>query len=237
MSARMPIDEDLLPPFDGFPEGAFTFLRTLKRNNTRTWFQTHKTEYEEYVRFPMKCLVAALGQRMAENAPEFEFNPRTSIFRVYRDVRFSRNKEPYKTNVAASFAMRGASRSTTEMPGLYVGIEPGEIFIGGGLYMPTGDQLKAIRKSIAGRPEEYLALIRDRRFTRRFGGVMGERLQRAPLGYGADHAMIDHLRLKQFYVGAEPDERQCRSARFAGVVAAILMDALPFVRWLAKAVG
>jgi len=237
MSTALPLDDTLLPPFDGFPGEAFAFLKKLKRNNNRTWFQAHKTEYEEYVRFPMKCLVAALAQRMADHAPEFEFNPRTSIFRVYRDVRFSKNKDPYKTNVAASFAMRGGTLSATEMPGLYVGIEPGEIFVGGGLYMPTGEQIKAIRRSIAEEPEGYLTIIRDRRFTRRFGEVMGDRLQRAPLGYGADHPMIEHLRLKQYYIGVEPDERQCRSRRFADTVAAIFTDAIPFVRWLASAVG
>ena len=123
---KHPLDDlELYPPFEGFPPEGIAFLRRLKKNNTRPWFQRHRDEYEELVRFPMQCLVASLARQMADQAPEFAFDPRTSIFRIYRDVRFSKNKAPYKTNIAASFDYRGKG-SPTETPGLYVGIEPGE---------------------------------------------------------------------------------------------------------------
>lgn len=213
------------------------FLKRLKKNNNRPWFQKHKQEYEDHVRFPMQCLIATLARELRDDIPEMDFNPKRSIFRIYRDVRFSKNKAPYKTNVAASFQPRGAG-SGIELPGLYVGIEPGEIFVGGGLYLPCGIQLKAIRKAIAERPEEFCAVVEDRRFSKRFGTIMGEKLQKAPLGFPKDHPMIEYLKLKQFYVGVEwDDETPCYSRRFARTVADIFRDCMPFVRWLLEAVS
>jgi uncharacterized protein (TIGR02453 family) len=227
-------DQDLFPPFDGFPKEGLRFLQRLKKNNNRPWFQKHKQEYEDNVRFPMQCLIATLAGTMSDVAPELVFDPRRSIFRIYRDTRFSKNKTPYKTNVAASFQVKG-KKSPTEMPGLYLGIEPGEIFVGGGLYMPTGDQLKGIRATLAAKPEEFLDLIGRRKFKQRFGGIMGERLQKAPLGYPKDHPMIEYLRYKQWFVGVEWGHTSCFSRKFGDQVAEVFADAMPFLRWLVKA--
>lgn len=236
MPVRILPGDDLYPPFTGFPKEALTFLRALKRNNTRPWFQAHKNDYEEFVRFPMQCLIAALAGRMADIAPEFDFNPRRSIFRIYRDVRFSKNKAPYKTNIAASFDQRGR-KGPTETPGLYLGIEPGEIYIGGGLYMPTGPQLKAIRASIADRPDEWLEVVENRTFRRVFGGIEGEKLSRAPLGYPKDHPLIGYLTHRQFYTGVVREESACYSAKFLDTVVRVFNDILPLVRWLTRAIG
>ena len=236
MTPRVPIDEEFFPPFEGFPRAALAFLRKLKRNNNRPWFQKHKTEYEELVRFPMQCLIATIGQKMQEEAPDIDFHPRKSIFRIYRDTRFSRNKTPYKTNVAASFTFRGA-KGPIETPGLYVGIEPGEIFIGGGLYMPTGPQLKVIRRTIATEPERFLEIVRHPRFLRVFKHIEGERLQRAPLGYVPEHPMIEYLKSKQFYVGVVLPDGACHQTRFADTVVRTFTDCLPLVRWLSAAIS
>jgi uncharacterized protein (TIGR02453 family) len=227
------LDDLMYPPFRGFPREGLEFLRRLKRNNNRRWFQHHKEEYQEFVRFPMECLVAMLAQRMADAAPDVDFHPKKSIFRIYRDTRFSRNKTPYKTNIAASFKLRGR-KSPTESPGLYVGIEPGEIWIGGGLYMPTSPQLKAIRSSIATDPGAWLEVVEEKRF-RMHGGLEGEKLVKAPLGYPADHPMIAYLRYKQFYAGKVVKDTACFSPRFAGTVEVVFRDILPLVRWLARA--
>lgn len=233
---RIPLDEDMFPPFQGFPKDGMLFLNQLKKNNNRSWFQKHKEEYEHNVRFPMQCLIASLAREMADVAPEIEFNPKRSIFRIYRDVRFSKNKSPYKTNIAASFDQRGRNKSPVETPGLYVGIEPGSIFIGGGLYMPTGDQLKAIRKSIVDHPDGYLEIVTDRRFKKQFGNVQGEKLQKAPLGYPKDHPLIEHLKHKQFFVGKEyEDESACLKSGFLGTVVKVFSDTMPLVRWLTSA--
>jgi uncharacterized protein (TIGR02453 family) len=234
MAKPIPLDEDFYPPFEGFPKEGIEFLKKLKKNNNRTWFQAHKGIYEEKVRFPMQCLIATLARTMMDDAPEMEFNPKKSIFRIYRDVRFSKNKAPYKTNIAASFEMRGL-KSPVETPGLYVGIEPGEIFVGGGVYMPTGQQLKAIRHSIVTHPEEFLAVVENRRFKKEFGEIEGERLHKAPLGYPKDHAMIEHLKYKQFYVGKVYDDAVCLRPKFADTVAAVFKDTMPLIRWLAGA--
>ncbi|MEW6511681.1 MAG: DUF2461 domain-containing protein [Bacteroidota bacterium] len=232
---RHPVLDELdYPPFHGFPPDALRFLRLLKRNNNRPWFQKHKQDYEEHVRFPMQCLIAGLAVRLADIAPEVTFDPKRSIFRIYRDVRFSNNKAPYKTNIAASFEVKGR-KGPTESPGLYVGIEPGEIYIGGGVYMPWGDQLKAIRRSIAEHPDEYLAVVEDRRFKKRFGGIQGENLAKAPLGYPKDHPMIEHLRHKQFYTGIELKDAACESPRFLDTVAGVFADIMPLVRWIDRA--
>jgi uncharacterized protein (TIGR02453 family) len=235
MSVRHPIDEVEYPPFAGFPEAGLDFLKKLKRNNNRPWFQKHKIDYDELVHFPMECLIAELRDRMHDVAPEIDFNPKRSIFRIYRDVRFSKNKAPYKTNIAASFEL-GGKNSPTQWPGVYVGVEVGEIFVGGGLYMPTGPQIKSIRRSIADRPDEYLAVIEAPRFKKTFGSVLGEKLQKAPLGFPKDHPMIEHLRFKQYYVGIEPKVEACLDAKFADLVAGVFTDAMPFIRWLASAV-
>ncbi len=236
MKSRLPVDEELYPPFEGFPSEGIRFLERLKRNNNRPWFQKHKEEYEELVRFPMQCLIAELSGRMADTAPDIEFHPRKSIFRIYRDVRFSKNKAPYKTNIASSFQLRGV-RAPTEAPGLYLGIEPGAIYVGGGLYLPTGDQLKAIRRAIADRPEEFLAVVGSRRFKSEFKEIEGEKLQKAPLGYPKDHPMIEYLRYKQFYVGKEFGHARCFRRAFLDDVVKILTDTMPLVRWLQGALS
>ncbi len=237
MPAATPLDEEFYPPFDGFPKAGIDFLRKLKKNNNREWFQKHKEEYEENVKFPMQCLIAALREQLRDDIPEIEFNPRRSIFRIYRDVRFSKNKAPYKTNIAAGFELRGKQKST-EFPGLYLGIEPGSVFVGGGLYMPSGDQIKAIRASIVSKPDEFLEVVDDKRFKKVFGSLMGEKLQRAPLGVAKDHPLLDHLRHKQFFVGKEwDDETLIHSKRFAATAASYLRDTMPLLRWLLRAIA
>lgn len=228
-------DQVIFPPFEGFPRNGIAFLKKLKKNNNRAWFQKHKVEYEQTVRFPMQCLIATLADRLRDEIPEMDFNPVRSIFRIYRDVRFSKNKAPYKTNTAASFQPHGIGKGI-EQPGLYVGIEPGEIFVGGGLYMPSGNQLKAIRSAIIQQPDSFLEVVEASRFKKRFGAIMGERLQNAPLGIRRDHPLIEYLKYKQWYVGVEwDDESVCCSKTFVRSVADVFLDAMPFVRWLLHA--
>jgi uncharacterized protein (TIGR02453 family) len=171
---------------------------------------------------------------MADVAPDIEFHPKRSIFRIYRDTRFSKNKTPYKTNIAASFELRGR-KSPMDTPGLYLGIEPGEIYVGGGLYMPAGPQLKAIRSAMVGDPQAWMAIAENRRFRNMYGGIDGEKLVHAPLGYPKDHPMIEHLRHKQFYAGKVLEDSACLTPRFLGIIERVFRDILPLVRWLAEA--
>jgi len=225
------LDEEQYPPFEGFSNRAFAFFRGLKRNNNREWYEAHKEEYEEHVKLPMQLLVASLRNPFAQVAPEFELNPKRSIFRIYRDVRFSRDKTPYKTHIAAHFVLRGMPKGFLGS-GYYLHIEPDECFVGGGIYMPDSDQLKKIRKMIAARGEEFLSIVNRRSFVKRFGKISGERLQRMPKGYEEGHPMEEWLKFKQFFVGVSMKGGACVRPSYVDDVAAICEEAAPLVRFL-----
>ncbi|HTX17081.1 MAG TPA: DUF2461 domain-containing protein [Bacteroidota bacterium] len=229
-------DMDFYPPFDGFPPEGLDFLKRLKRNNNRPWFDKHKEEYESHVKLPMLSLIAALRPHFERFAPEFDINPKRSIFRIYRDIRFSKDKTPYKTHVAAHFVLRGKPKGV-EGSGFYMQIEPGGIFLGGGLYMPDGDQLKGIRRAIAARPDQFLSILNNPRFKKLFGKLEGETLQRVPKGYEPDHKMAEWLKFKQFFVGVELPESKCLKEKFASDAATIFETATPLVRFLNEAVS
>lgn len=235
MSKTPIFDVDVYPPFEGFPKEGIDFFKKLKRNNHREWFEKHKQEYEEHVKLPMQCLVASLQPHFARFAPEYELNPKRAIFRIYRDVRFSKDKTPYKTHVAAHFVLRGKPKGLLGS-GYYLAIEPGESFVGAGIYMPDGEQLKRIRKAIAGQASKFLGVINDKKFKKRFGTIEGDKLKRIPQGYEENHPMAEWLKLKQFFVGVSwPDTKSLRST-FVEDLVAVCEDATPLVRFLNKAI-
>ena len=227
---------EVFPPFGGFPKQGLAFLRSLKRNNTRTWFEKRKDEYEQLVKLPMQSLISDLRPPFRSFAPEFDVNPKRSIFRIYRDVRFSKDKRPYKTNVAAHFVLRGKPKGVSGS-GYYLNIEPGEVYAGAGIYMPAGDQLKKIRRAVAERSEEFLEIVNERSFTKMFGGLEGETLVRVPAGYSPDHPMAAYLRHKHFFVGRSWPESRCLTARFVDDVAKTFETATPLVHFLNQAIG
>lgn len=233
---RKPVlpEADFYPPFEGFPQKGIDFLKRLKRNNNRSWFAEHKDEYEAHVKEPMQSLIAALRPSFEQFAPEFDINPKKSMFRIYRDVRFSKDKSPYKTHVAAHLVLRGKPKGV-EGSGYYLHIEPGEVFLGGGVYMPDGDQLKKIRRSIAGKPEVFLSVLRHPKFKSTFGKLEGTKLQRVPKGYEQDDPMEEWLRHKQFFVWVEWPEAKCRQEKFVSDVASVFKAATPLVRFLNEA--
>lgn len=228
------LDEEQYPPFEGFPKKGFAFFRGLKKNNNREWFEEHKHEYEEHVKLPMQSMVAALKPHFAQFAPEFDINPKRSIFRIYRDVRFSNDKTPYKTHVAAHFVLRGTPKGFLGS-GYYLHVDSSECFVGGGIYMPDSGQLKEIRKAIAGHGEEFLAIMNARPFKKRFGRMEGDRLQRMPKGYDEEHPMGEWLKLKQFFVGVSMKGDTCLTAGYVKMAASICEDAAPLVRFLNNA--
>jgi uncharacterized protein (TIGR02453 family) len=229
-------DLDIYPPFDGFPREGIQFLKRLKRNNNRPWFEEHKAEYESLVKLPMQSFIAALRPYFEKFAPEYDVNPKRSIFRVYRDARFSRDKTPYKTHVAAHFVLRGKPKGI-EGSGYYLHIEPGEVFIGGGIYMPDGDQIKKIRRAIAEQPDRFLSTIDDKKFKKRFGELEGDKLKRVPSGYDPEHPLAEWLKFKQFFVGAEWPESVCYKRLFVEEVVKAFEEVTPLVRFLNKAMG
>lgn len=229
---QTPIDLDAYPPFAGFPPEGLKFLRDLKQHNDREWFASHKDEYLEYVKLPMQSLIAALSAQIAAIAPEMSVDPKKSMFRIHRDTRFSKNKDPYKTHVAAIFHHPGR---WTESAAFYLHVEPGKVFLGGGVYMPDGPQLKKIRAAIAAKPKDFLAVVKNPTFVKKFGTLDGDRLSRAPLGFTPDHPMIEWLKFKQFIVYTEWDESAARKKDLPGRVASVYREMLPLVRFLNKA--
>ncbi len=224
-------EEEVYPPFAGYPREGVAFLRNLKRHNNRPWFEKHRDQYENDVKLPMLSLIAALRPDFQRFGPEFDLNPKRCLFRIYRDVRFSKDKRPYKTHVAAHFVLRGRPKGVGGS-GYYLHIEPGEVFLGGGIYMPDGDQLKKIRRGLIARSDEFLGIIQDRQFRKLFGNLEGERLSRIPQGFPPDHPMGEWLRLKQFFVGLGWKEERCYSPKFASAAAAVFETASPLVRFV-----
>ena len=169
----------------------------------------------------------------ARFAPEFDLNPKRSIFRIYRDVRFSPDKTPYKTHVAAHFVLRGTPKGFLGS-GYYIEIAPGEIFAGGGIYMPDSMQLKLIRRAIAAHGEELLSILNKRQFHKRFAPFNWTKLQRIPKGYDEQHPMALWLKYKQFFVGVSLPETSCYHESLVEKIVAVCEEASPLVRFLNK---
>ena len=184
------------PGFSGFPREAMTFFRGLKKNNTREWFQPRKPIYDEKVRGPMLELVGALMRRLADFAPDYVNDPNKAIYRIYRDTRFSNNKTPYKTQIAAVFPRRDLGKNGGA--GFFFSVSPEEIWVGGGVYMPSPEHLRAIRDYLARRHAEFRRITAARVVRRYFGELHGESLTRVPKGFPCDHPAADLLRRKQF---------------------------------------
>lgn len=226
--------DEILPPFNGFPVEGLKFLRRLKKNNNRKWFKEHKSEYLNLVKLPMQMFIGSVKPYMEKLAPEIEINPQKNIFRVYRDTRFSRDKTPYKTNVAAVFHLKGHWQNSA---GFYVHIEPDNVYAGGGIYMPDNRQLKKIRQSIADRSNEFLAIVCNDDFVRLFNELEGEKLSRVPQGFPKDHLMAEWLKYKSYYAGVEWKEEVCLKKSFLQKVLGIYEKVLPLVRFLNSALS
>src|SRR5262245_569553 len=161
----------------GFTPKTLAFLRALKKNNDRAWFHAHRDDYEAHVRGPMTAIVEQLAADFRTAAPEMVADPKVSLFRQWRDPRFSENKAPLKTNIAAVFPNRVLGRMNGA--GLYFEVAPGWVWIGGGVYAPDGPQLQAIREHIAGDLRRFQRILAAPAL-KRLGGLRGDKLSRIP---------------------------------------------------------
>jgi uncharacterized protein (TIGR02453 family) len=189
--------------FTGFPTEAMTFLRGLKRNNNREWFQAHKPVFEERVKAPMLELIGELNSALAGFAPDYVSDPAKAIYRIYRDTRFSPDKTPYKTHVAAIFVPRGLEKHSSGS--LYFQVSPREIGVAGGIYMPGPDQLLAVRTHLAEHHERLHGILKNKQLRALMGDLSGDLLSRVPKGFPSDHPAADLIRMKQWYVYVELD--------------------------------
>jgi uncharacterized protein (TIGR02453 family) len=220
------------PHFSPFPEAGLRFLRRLKRNNNRNWFLAHKMEYEESVKKPMEELVRVLALEFPKFAPEAQASPRVSLYRISRDTRFSSNKTPYKTHVAAVFPWSGLGKH--EGAGFYFHISTEELLIGGGLYMPLPEDLQVVRERIAGDPGELQAIVRQKRFRQFLGDLTGERLVRLPRGFPADHPAAEFLKFKQFLAARALRPEAATVPDFPKTLVETFKAVNPLVRFLNK---
>ncbi len=229
-----PIDFEPYPPFTGFPLEGLRFLQRLKRNNRKEWFEKHKEEYDQLVKLPIQSLIVALQPYLREFAPRFEVDPKRSLFRIHRDVRFSSDKRPYKTHIAAHFVLRGKQKGTSGL-GYYLHFEPGEGYIGGGLYMPDSEQLKKIRLAIAQRSKEFLTIVENDEFRSRFLPLEGEKLKKIPRGFEEYVLVAQWLKLKQFYAGEVLTTKEMISNDIVDRIVKSYRLVSPWVHFLADA--
>ena len=223
--------------FTGFQADALQFLADLAEHNDRAWFQPRKAEFERLLKEPMEALVSALGDQFAERGIPLEADPKRSVFRIYRDTRFSKDKSPYKTNVGASLPwVEDASGPDERVHGNggYIHIQPGNSFVGGGMWMAEKPRIEALRRAIVEDPERVRAAIEDPEFLETFGPVSShESLKRVPPGYPADHPMADLLRAKDLTFGRRLADDEVMDASLPDVLAGDFENALPVFRFLA----
>ncbi len=183
--------------FPGFPKEAMTFFRDLKKNNTREWFETRKEFYETKVKAPMVELVEALNIELAKIAPDHAADPKKAIYRIYRDTRFSKDKTPYKTHIAANFSHRLLDKHAAA--GFYFAVSHESVDFGGGIYMPGPEQILQIRNLLAERHAEFTRLTGSKSYRALLGELQGDQLARTPKGFAPDHPAEALLRRKQWY--------------------------------------
>jgi uncharacterized protein (TIGR02453 family) len=218
-----------------FSPKLFAFLRELERNNDREWFQANKKRYESDVKDPLLHFIAEVAGPLARISPHFRADSRPvggSLFRVYRDVRFSKDKRPYKTHAAAHF--RHERAKDVHAPGFYLHLEPRQIFLGTGIWRPDSKALGRIRDRIVDDPGLWKRILGAAKFRADFR-LEGESLKRPPRGYDAEHPLVEDLKRKDFISVAAFTQEEACSADFLGHFAGRCKVARAFVRFLTEA--
>lgn len=218
-----------------FTPRTFRFLRALARHNEREWFQEHKADYEAHLREPFLRLIGDLQGPIAEISPHYIANPRKmggSLFRIHRDVRFSNNKAPYKTWSGARCYHERARQ--VHCPSFYIHIEPGNNFIGGGLWHPETPTQRRIRDFIVDNPDAWTRATQSHGFRERFNWG-GDSLVRTPQGYPADHPLIEDLKRKDFVMSLHLDDADVVGPALLETIAAGFKDVAPLVDYLCAA--
>lgn len=220
-----------------FTPGLFKFLRELQSNNDRGWFEANRDRYERVMLEPALTFIEAFAPHLHKVSPHFVASTRRSggsLFRIHRDVRFSKDKSPYKTHLGIQF--RHSQAKDVHAPGFYLHVEPRESFVGVGIWHPDTATLTKIRDAIVRNPQVWKKAVRSKGFasTYRLGG---DSLKRAPAGYDRDHPLVEDLRRKDFIGVAELSDRAITSDDVLGTFATTCRRAEGFMRFLCEAVG
>jgi len=212
----------------------FHFLRELKSNNNKEWFDQHRPEYTR-LRTAFEHFINGLILEISKFDKEAaQTTAKASIFRINRDIRFSNNKLPYKTNFGAFMANGGRKGINA---GYYIHVEPGGCFLAGGIYMPSGPMLKAIRKEVYENIDEFKEILKAPEFMKHFGGKLdGDKLKSAPAGFPKDFPDLDYLKYKSYIVYKDEPDNLYQKPDFAEEVKAVFRAMAPFNRFLNHAV-
>lgn len=220
-----------------FTGDLFRFLEELRRHNERDWFQRNRERYETAVRGPFISFIGDLGAPLKKINPHMIADPRPvggSMMRIYRDIRFSRDKTPYKTSVAAHFwDVRGKDGAT---PAYYLRLEPGRSMVGAGIWRPQAEALKKIRDTILADSKRWRRVTSAAEF-RSSCGMAGESLKRPPAGYDPKHPLIEDIKRKDFATSSPLDDREVCGPDFMKCVLDAFRASAPFIAFLSDAIG
>jgi uncharacterized protein (TIGR02453 family) len=224
-----------------FTPAALRFFKGLSKNNNKVWFENHRADYENEVREPMRALIVEVNAHLAKFAPEIAGDPKRGMFRINRDIRFSKDKSPYKTNAGCWFNHRSASskvgsEANEGSAGFYFHLQPGKSFVGAGLWMPPRPQLDKLREAIADDPRGFDRMAKG---LKKYGGLSEEHgmLKRMPRGYADDHPAGEYLRLQSYTCGRSIKDSQLTEATLPAIIAREFRGMLPLVRWLNTPLG
>jgi uncharacterized protein (TIGR02453 family) len=208
------------------------FLKKLEKNNNREWFTANKKLFEN-ANNNIIALTDNLIGRIAKFDPAIAgLDPNPCVFRIYRDIRFSKDKSPYKANLGAFISPGGRK---TMSPGYYFHVQPGMFFAAAGKHLPDVVELLKIRTAIAANPKEFFKIVESKKFVERFGGLDGERLTKPPKGFPADHEAIEYLKMKSFTVSEEFSPKDVVSAEYPKMLAESFKASYPLVVFLRNA--
>ena len=209
------------------------FLKDLEKNNNRDWFQANKKRFDS-----AQDNLTAFADYLIGEVGKFDdavatLDPKSCVFRIYRDVRFTKDKSPYKTNLGAYISPGGRK---SMQPGYYFHVQPGQSFVAGGKHMPDGMEMLKIRNAIANNTDEFVQIVEKKSFKERFGELRGDRLKSAPKGFDPEHKAVEYLKLKEFMGFRElNDDKILVSAEFPKMLVKTMKEMYPLVTFLRKA--
>lgn len=213
----------------------FQFLKDLKKNNNRDWFQANKPRYEE-AKQEFEEFIDALIAKIAEFDPSIKHHTaKECVFRIYRDVRFSKDKSPYKTHFGAHITAAVKKSDIHTKAGYYIHISPGESMLAGGAYMPEAKWLKAIRQEIDYNGEEFKKILNSKSFKEYFGAMEGEKLKTTPKDYDAEHPDIELLKYKSYLATHSCKDNDVLNEKFLQHCGKVFKALHPFDQYLNRA--
>ncbi len=220
-----------------FTPALFHFLRELKRNNRRDWFHANKRRYEEEVKEPALRFITDFAPHLGKISRYFLADPRPVgglLFRIYRDIRFAKNKDPYKTHTGVHF--RHEVGKNAHAPGFYLHLEPGHVFAGVGIWCPDNPTLTKIRNAIVADPQRWRRSAGGRQFTERYE-MRGEKLKRPPRGFDPEHPLCEDLKWKSFTGLTRLTQKDVTAADFPQRLESVFRAGSPLVKFLCEAIG